>query len=232
MTDAFNWEVVETDCVISTLPVWDVLNVFSEQDLPDWYVTQIKTLANPKYKVCWLGLYVASHEPIFTGIDPTELALWFDSPHSRLPGWAFLATGYDESVAPPGTHLYNCGFAFQGTRSMDWHEKYFRLIEKDLMTFYPKLWNSKNIIWKRRHLVANPAFGVFQKPGLVGAFRPDYTAPSVDGLYAPPIQGHLALLMLLELRYQGAGMTINRIILAAFDKCQRTVSRGKSNGTL
>jgi phytoene dehydrogenase-like protein len=183
MTDAFNWEVVETDCVISTLPVWDVLNVVSEQDLPDWYVTQIKTLANPKYKVCWLGLYVASHEPIFTGIDPTELALWFDSPHSRLPGWAFLATGYDESVAPPGTHLYNCGFAFQGTRSMDWHEKYFRLIEKDLMTFYPKLWNSKNIIWKRRHLVANPAFGVFQKPGLVGAFRPDYTAPSVDGLY-------------------------------------------------
>jgi phytoene dehydrogenase-like protein len=182
-TEAFNWKTVECDAVISTLPVWSVLNVVRESDLPDWYVTQIKTLADPKYKVCWLGYYVASREPIFTGLDPTELAIWFDSPHSRLPGWAFLATGYDESVAPPGVHLYNCGFAFQGTRSDDWYEAKFHAIEKDLQAFYPNLWNEKNILWKRRHLVADPAFGVFQKPGLVGVFRPDYECHSVEGLY-------------------------------------------------
>jgi phytoene dehydrogenase-like protein len=182
-TEAFNWETIECDAVISTLPVWNVLNVVRQKDLPDWYVTQIQTLAQDAYKVCWVGMYVACHEPIFTGIHPTELALWFDAPHSRLPGWAFLATGYDPSVAPPGTHLYNCGFAFQGTRSQEWYEQKFADIEKDLETFYPKLFTKKNIIWKRRHLVANPAFGVFQKPGLVGVFRPDYTAPGVDGLY-------------------------------------------------
>lgn len=183
MTEAFNWETIETDCVISTLPVWNVLNVVCEQDLPDWYVAQIKNLAQDKFKVCWLGLYAASHEPIFTGIHPTELAIWFDSPHSRLPGWAFLATGYDPEVAPPGVHLYNCGFAFQGVRSSDWCEKHFDLIEKDLQAFYPKLWTKTNILWKRRHLVAFPAFGVIQKPGLVGVFRPDYTAPGVEGLF-------------------------------------------------
>lgn len=182
-TEAFNWETIECDAVISTLPVWNVLNVVRQKDLPDWYVTQIQTLAQDAYKVCWVGMYVACHEPIFTGIHPTELAIWFDAPHSRLPGWAFLATGYDPSVAPPGTHLYNCGFAFQGTRPLEWYEQKFNDIERDLETFYPKLFTRKNIIWKRRHLVANPAFGVFQKPGLVGVFRPDYTAPGVEGLY-------------------------------------------------
>lgn len=183
LTDAFNWETVETDAVISTLPVWNVLSVVRERDLPDWYVAMIRTLANPRFKVCWLGFYAATREPIFTGIDPTELAVWFDSPNSRLPGWAFLATGYDSSVAPAGIHLFNCGFAYQGERDRDWIEKNFELAEKDLAAFYPKLWNNKNVIWKRRHLVANPAFGVFQKPGLVGVFRPDYTAPGVEGLW-------------------------------------------------
>ena len=31
-------EVLEADCVISTLPVWNVLRVVPESALPDWYV--------------------------------------------------------------------------------------------------------------------------------------------------------------------------------------------------
>jgi phytoene dehydrogenase-like protein len=183
MTEGFNWDVVEADAVISTLPVWNVLNVVPETHLPDWYVTKIKTLAQDAYKMCWLGLYVASHEPIFTGLDPTELAIWSESEHSKLPGFAFLVTGYDPSVAPPGVHLYNCGFTYQGSRSRDWIENKFNLVEKDLETFYPTTFTKKNIIWKRRHIVQQPAFGVSQKPGLVGIFRPDYTAPGVEGLW-------------------------------------------------
>ena len=183
MTEGFNWEVAEADVVISTLPVWNVLSVVRERDLPDWYATQIKTLADDKYKVCWLGYYVATHEPMYTGQDPTELAIWFDSLHSRLPGWAFLATGYDPSVAPPGVHLFNCGFAYQGAKSKDWIAEKFALVDKDLEAFYPTSFTRKNVIWKRRHVVQQPAFGVFQKPGLVGVFRPDYVAPGVEGLW-------------------------------------------------
>lgn len=183
MTEAFNWEVVEADAVISTLPVWNVLSVVPRKDLPDWYVTQIETLADPKYKACWLGYYIATHEPMYTGLDPTELAIWYEPPHSKLAGWAFLATGYDPSVAPPGKHLFNCGFAYQGARDRDWIEHHFSLIDKDLAAFYPTTFTATNIIWKRRHLVQTPAFGVSQKPGLVGAFRPNYTAPGVEGLW-------------------------------------------------
>lgn len=183
MTEGFNWETVETEAVISTLPVWNVLDVVPAKQLPDWYVTQIQTLADPKYKVCWLGYYIATHEPMYTGLDPTELAIWYESAHSNLPGWAFLATGYDPSVAPPGKHLFNCGFAYQGARDREWIENKFNLIDKDLAAFYPTKFTPKNIIWKRRHVVQQPAFGVFQKPGLVGVYRPNYTAPGVEGLW-------------------------------------------------
>ena len=49
-------ELVETGCVISTLPVWSVLNVVPETDLPDWYAGQITYLAQDKFRVSWLGL--------------------------------------------------------------------------------------------------------------------------------------------------------------------------------
>ncbi len=181
--EAYNWEVIETDCVISTLPVWNVLQFVQEQDLPDWYVAQIKLLAQDQFRACWLGIYAATREPVYTGIDPTELAVWFGAPHSKLGGFAFLATGYDPGVAPPGVHLFNCGFVFQGLRSSQWYEKHFNLIEEDLKVFYPNTWTKKNILWKKRHLVAYPAFGVIQKPCMVGKYRPDYRAPNIDGLF-------------------------------------------------
>ena len=56
----------------------------------------------------------------------------------------------------------------------------FEHFEDDLKTMYPGL---KNAYWRRRHLVHDPSFGVIQKPGLVGMFRPHWRAPNVDGLY-------------------------------------------------
>ena len=44
---------------------------------------------------------------------------------------------------------------------------------------YPGLRRST---WRRRHLVFDPAFGVIQKPGLVGVYRPHWRAPNVEGL--------------------------------------------------
>ena len=41
--ERFEDELIEADCVISTLPVWHVLNVVPEWELPDWYVAQISS---------------------------------------------------------------------------------------------------------------------------------------------------------------------------------------------
>ena len=57
-------ELIEADCVISTLPVWHVLRVVPEWELPDWYVGQIKHLAQDHFRIAWLGLYLAVDEPV------------------------------------------------------------------------------------------------------------------------------------------------------------------------
>ena len=49
-----------------------------------------------------------------------------------------------------------------------------------MATMFPCLSSS---VWRRRHLVFNPAFGVVSKPGLVGRYRPHWRAPNVEGLY-------------------------------------------------
>ncbi|MHB1538914.1 MAG: phytoene desaturase family protein [Solirubrobacteraceae bacterium] len=174
-------EVLRTDCVISTLPVWNVLRVVPESMLPDWYVAQIRFLAQDHLRISWLGLYLATHEPVHVGSE-RELATWLHAPSSGLPGFLFNQTAMDPSSSPPGTNLYVCGGIIPGGRARDavWVQRRFEQFEADLRTMYPGLTES---FWRRRHLVHDPSFGVIQKPGLVGVFRPHWRAPNVDGLY-------------------------------------------------
>lgn len=174
-------EFEEAPCVIVTAPVWNVLDVVDEGYLPDWWTAKVKHIARDEFKVNWLGMYVATKEPMCV-LDPNELTTWLNAPRSHLSGWAFLTTALDPSVAPPGVHLFNCGAAYQGTQSRDWVEQKYAQFEQDLAEMYPTF-NKDNIIWKRRHLVSNPPFGVMQKPGLVGVHRPEDEVPTVDGLY-------------------------------------------------
>jgi len=174
-------EVLESDCVIVTLPVWDVLDVVPEEELPDWHVSKIRHLADDRFKVGWLGLYVASRDPIYI-FDEKELCTWFHGPRTGIAGWAFLVTAYDREAAPPGVHLFNCGAAFQGPKSAAWIETKFAQFEQELSEMFPPF-RQDNIIWKRRHLVYEPPFGVMQKPGLVGCHRPEQEVPTVEGLY-------------------------------------------------
>ena len=62
-------EVLEADCVISTLPVWNVLRVVPESALPDWYVSQIRYVAQDHLRISWIGLYMATREETFA-LDP------------------------------------------------------------------------------------------------------------------------------------------------------------------
>jgi hypothetical protein len=78
-------------------------------------------------------------------------------------------------------NLIVAGGVFPGARAGDtgYLRRQFDAFEADLKEMYPGL---KNAYWRRRHLV-HPSFGVIQKPGLVGVFRPHWRARNVDGLY-------------------------------------------------
>ena len=178
--EMFEDEVVEADCVISTLPVWNVLKVVPEQHLPDWYAEQIKLLARDEFRVAWLGLYIATREPVFA-LDERELATWLHAPLTGTPGFFFNMTAMDPSVSPPGTYLHVAGGVIPGARGRDqvYLQDMFRKFEEELGMMYPGL---RHAVWRRRHLVFDPPFGVIQKPGLVGVYRPHWRAPNIDGL--------------------------------------------------
>ena len=174
-------ELVETGCVISTLPVWSVLNVVPETELPDWYAGQINYLAQDKFRVSWLGLYMATDEPVHI-YDPKELSTWLHDPVAGLPGFFFTQSNMDPSTAPEGKHLHVMGGVIPGIKGRDkeYVRETFDKFEQGMGIMYPAL---KNPVWKRRSLVFDPAFGVIQKPCLVGSYRPHWRAPNIDGLY-------------------------------------------------
>jgi phytoene dehydrogenase-like protein len=174
-------DVLEADCVISTLPVWNVLDVVPESELPDWYVAQIRHLAQDDLRISWLGLYLATREPVHA-VEPTEIATWLHAPTSRLSGFCFNMSAMDPTTAPEGVNLVVAGGIIPGSKAHDlgYLRRMFDLFEDDLGTMYPGL---RQAYWRRRHLVHNPSFGVIQKPTLVGRFRPHWRAPNVDGLY-------------------------------------------------
>ena len=179
--EIFEEEFVEADCVISTLPVWNVLSVVPEESLPDWYAAQIKHLAQDKFRVSWLGLHIATEEPC-PAIDRQELCTWLHAPESRLPGFMFEQTAMDPDTAPPGVYLYTLGGVIPGAKGRDqsYLREMFAKFERDLNRMFPCF---ENAVWRRRHLVFDPAFGVISKPYLVGQYRPDWRAPNVEGLY-------------------------------------------------
>lgn len=174
-------EVLEAPCVISTLPVWNVLDVVPESELPDWYAAQIRFLAQDHLRISWLGLYLATREPVHA-VDPTEIATWLHAPRSRVSGFCFNMSAMDPTTAPAGVNLVVAGGIIPGAKAHDvgYLKRMFELFEQDLAEMYPGLGQA---YWRRRHLVHNPSFGVIQKPTLVGRFRPHWRAPNVDGLY-------------------------------------------------
>ncbi len=179
--ELFEDELIEADAVISTLPVWHVLKVVPEWELPDWYVAQIKYLAQDKFRIAWLGLYLAVDEPV-AFLDRRELSTWLHTPTARVSGFMFEMTALDPGTAPEGKYLYVAGGMVPGSRGNDqrYLAEMFPKFEHDLGVMYPGLANPS---WRRRHMVFEPSFGVIQKPGLVGVYRPHWRAPNVDGLW-------------------------------------------------
>jgi phytoene dehydrogenase-like protein len=179
--EKFEDELIEADAVISTLPVWHVLRVVPEWVLPDWYVAQIRYMAQDKFRIAWLGLYLAVDEPAPV-LDRRELATWLHAPTSHVPGFLFEMTALDPTTAPEGKYLYVVGGIVPGEKGTDdrFLKDAFEKFEQDIGSMYPGL---ANPAWRRRHMVYEPSFGVIQKPGLVGMYRPHFRAPNIEGLW-------------------------------------------------
>ena len=180
--EIFHDEEIRAPRVISTLPVWNALDVVPASQLPDWYVNQIRTLAEDRWRVSYAHLSIATNEPIPV-IDRQEISTWLHAPISGTSGFMFEQTALDPSVAPEGKYLYVMGsmlHKYDRGRDKEFVREKFEEFEQEVEIMWPGL---KNPVFKRRTYVFDPSFGVIQKPGLVGKFRPHWKAPNIEGLY-------------------------------------------------
>jgi phytoene dehydrogenase-like protein len=179
--EAFEEVYIEAPIVISTLPVWNVLKVVPEHQLPTWYAAQIRHLAQDRFRVSLLNIYLATEEPVFM-YDERELSTWIATPHSPTPGYMYDQAAMDPGSVPEGMHLYCMGGVIPGSKGSD--ERYVREMfdrfEAGIKVMYPGL---NNAVWRRRGLVFDPPFGVVQQPYLVGKYRPHWSVPTVQGLW-------------------------------------------------
>ncbi len=173
-------EVLEAEQVVVSVPVWDLPALFDEDVLPWDLLQRIRLLAENRNRACWIGYWIAAEEPVIA-MTEREMASFFATPRTGMPGFTLNFTGYDPGVSPPGEYLTCVGAAFDaaehhGDRS--WLDARFRDLWLDIEEMLPA---ARGALWKKPHLVTS--YGVICKPGLVGAVRPDTRVRGVDGLW-------------------------------------------------
>jgi phytoene dehydrogenase-like protein len=173
-------EVIEAEQVVVNAPVWTLPRLFDADVLP-WDLTQrIRLLAHNRNKACWIGYWIAAREPVIA-MTEREMAAFFATPRTALPGFTLNFTGYDPGVSPPGEYLTCVGAAFDATEHYGdraWLGEKFRALWLDIEDMLPA---ARRCLWRKPHLVTT--YGVICKPGLVGAVRPDAMVRGIDGLW-------------------------------------------------
>ncbi len=172
--------LIEAAEVVVSVPVWNLPRLFEDGVLPWDLLQRIELLRKNRNRACWLGYWIAAKEPV-VAMTEREMASFFATPRAGLPGFTLNFTGYDPSVSPPGEYLTCVGAAFDavdhfGDRA--WIERKFAELWLDIEEMLPM---AKHALWKKPHLVTT--YGVINKPGLVGAVRPDTTVRGIDGLW-------------------------------------------------
>ena len=146
----------------------------------DGAVRGVQLLANNRNRACWLGYWIAAEEPSIAGSE-RDMASFFATPRTGLPGFTLNFTGYDSGVSPPGEYLTCFGAAFDATEhygDRGWYDRTFEALWLDIEEIAP---GRPQLPVEEAHLVTT--YGVICKPGLVGAVRPDALVRGVEGLY-------------------------------------------------
>jgi phytoene dehydrogenase-like protein len=173
-------EPLEADEVVINAPVWDIPALFDDGALPWDWLQRVKLLANNKNRACWIGYWIAAEEPVIASSE-LEMASFFATPRTGLPGFTLNFTGYDPGVSPKGEYLTCFGAAFDATKRYGdkaWLDRQFHDLWLDIEDMLPA---ARGALWKKPHLVTT--YGVICKPGMVGASRPDAMVRGVDGLW-------------------------------------------------
>jgi phytoene dehydrogenase-like protein len=180
-TQVLDTEFIEASVVISAVPLWDVLNVVSEDDLPPWYAERIRFLSRKTLNV-WTLDYALDNKP---SIDESDLMY---VPAGPISGRAWVA-GLMPFADTEGQYAVTC-WLYTG-----WHQlppvfdtarasvkaqvrQLFDTWEADVREFFPEL--EADCLWTVRSF--GPAT-ILETPGNVGKHLISMVPEGVESLY-------------------------------------------------
>ena len=92
-------ETIEAEHVIVNAPVWELPALFDDGVLPWDLSARVQMLAENRNRACWIGYWIAAKEPVIA-MTEREMASFFATPRTGLPGFTLNFTGYDPDVSP------------------------------------------------------------------------------------------------------------------------------------
>jgi len=176
-------EFVEAPIVVSTVPVWDLFTVVSEDEFPQWYVD-------------WIERIRTKTSVIFTLICGMDKQMWSDWQRYKwipmlrrtgLGGCVILVPAYGEAVGQSQAifflqaHWNEVPSLFEANRAKNRLalERIFDHYEKDIKELFPEF--ERHCLWKIRH---NAHWALAEAPGVAGGpHRPSVKVPGVENLY-------------------------------------------------
>ena len=173
--------MIEARDVVVSVPVWNLPRLFDEGVLPWDLLERIQLLRKNRNRACWLGYWIAAKEPVIA-MTEREMASFFATPRTGLPGFTLNFTGYDPGISPPGEYLTCVGAAFDAVEHFGdraWIERKFHELWLDIEEMLPQ---AKHALWKkpppRDDLRRRSASRASSAP-----IRPDATVRGVEGLW-------------------------------------------------
>ena len=174
-------EVIEAPMVISTVPIWDLFKVISEDEFPIWYRDWIHRLEK---KVCHVwNIICAVDQPLWD----VNAFMWIPKlPRTGIFGLAFHHQSYGDQAKE-----YQINLVLQGNYKdlpdlTEWKwaktrravRRFLNLLEEDTNELIPGLAEAKK--WKVRQAAA---LGLAEEPGISGMHRPSMAPPGIENLY-------------------------------------------------
>ncbi len=180
-TQVVDTEIIEASSIIVAVPLWEILNVVSEDDLPSWYAERVQFLSKRTLNT-WTLTYMLDKKPSF---DETEMMC---VPKGTKFGRPWIA-GMLPFSEKEGQYSVTCFFYTA------WHEppcifetakasvkaqirQLFDDFEDDIRDFFPEL--EANCLWKVRSV--GPS-AVHEAPGNVGKHLLSMIPEGVEDLY-------------------------------------------------
>jgi len=180
-------EFIEAPVVVSTLPIWDLFSLVSEDQFPGWYVDWVKDISK-KYVNVYTLFYGMNEVPV-----GDESIMWWvpEFPRTGTGGGLFWQPTYVESVGQHQACFWLQADWFDALSGLDPLEmnksaktrrdarKMFDLIEEDIKDIFPGFFDN-GFLWKIRHL---SRYSIAEVPGAVRKHRPGIQPPGVENFY-------------------------------------------------